>query len=410
MFEELLQKLLVALSLGILIGIEREASQKREELFAGVRTFTLISLIGFFSAYLSSSEQMVLPLSFLSCLAFAITGYLTKVKITGKIGLTTSVAFVLTFLMGVSVFYDTYPFLITVSIGLITAFLLVSKEYTRKFAQRILAKEVRAVVILGVLSFVILPILPDQPIDPFQAINPRTVWISLVIVLSLTFLVYAAMKSFDEKRGVVLTGILGGLISSTAVSFALSSRARKNRKLEDIARVSICLASSTMFLRMVVLTFFFNPPLAFLTIFPFLTLAIAGFLTTDKKVRVKKKEIHLESPLDFKTAASFTALLILTLIISNVVMREIGTEYLYFVSFLTGLLQVDAITITLSILPLSTSFAFQNLLIAAMSNTISKWMITYFMGTRRLASSVSKFFTTLLILSAIFLFLPKLLI
>jgi len=407
---ELFQKLLIAIALGIIIGVERESRKPKEELVAGVRTFTLVSMLGFFSAFLFSLTNLpeILYLSFLGIIFLSSISYYVKFKRSENIGLTTHIALFLMFFTGLIAFYDTYPFVYTITIGLITALILVIREYTKQLAKNVLLKELRAIIIFGIVAFVLLPIMPNKPLDPFGIINPFIIWLALTFLLFINFLGYLGIKFLGHK-GFLVCGSFGGLFSSTALTWDMSSKVRRDKKFEIPAALSISLASSTMYLRVLLIIFIMNFGLAFKAFLPFLLLGIIGYLSSfiffRKKKFTSKEKIKVESPLELGSAIKYILIFISILVLSALAVEFLGKELIYLISFASGLVSLDAVTIYFSTFPIQEQIAIKGILLATIANTFFKWLIAYFNGNKNLAKRIGYPFLVLAISSIIFFFL-----
>ena len=405
---EFFQKLLISIALGGLIGIERESREKKEvrELIAGVRTFTLISLLGFVSSYLSTllSEIILLPLLF-AIVVISVVGYWAKVSKFEKYGLTTTVAFLIAFCIGLISFFDTYPFFTTVSIGLLTALILAIKEYTRKFSKSVLVKEVRSAIIFFVLTFVITPLIPNYYIDPLKAINPFVVWMSMIFVLSLSFMSYVGMKLLGARRGIYVTGFLGGLVSSTATSVEMGKRIRESFEALKPAVTAVGLACIAMCLRVLMLVCVADISAVEALVIPLLILiGVTGLFSSLIGGREKRIELELKSPLTFSTAINFTLLFTLLLFFISIA-KKYSSETIYLVSLISGFVELDAITLSLSTSSLPPVIVAKGILLAIFSNTLTKWMIVGVFGRKEAFKEVAKIFIPILLTSLTFFIL-----
>ncbi|MEM5766092.1 MAG: DUF4010 domain-containing protein [Candidatus Aenigmatarchaeota archaeon] len=408
MVEEIFLKIILSLSIGALIGIERE-QRARGEVAQGIRTFMLSSLLGFLSIHFSFLFQSFLPFY----IAFIFVGILTALAYLRKtkehVGQTTNFAFLLTFLLGTLVFFDKFPFYLSISLAILLTFILASKEILHTFSKHLTKKEIWNAVFFAVLSFVVLPILPNYPIDPLNSINPFLIWSSVVIVLSLSFAAYIIMKIFGPKKGIIISGILGGIISSVAVTISMSSNTKKNKRIFYSAMFSIILASSTMFLRMFFLSTVFNYSLI-LMLLPLVVLSILGYFfafTFIEKIRKEKSSLVLKSPLDLKTALRFGVFFTLTMVLINITKNYFNESIVYPIAFITGLADVDAVVISLSSLAFNTispSIAAKGIIIAAISNTLSKWFLALWFGTRKMVFYLGKVFLALVLVGMVTLF------
>jgi uncharacterized membrane protein (DUF4010 family) len=410
MVEEIFLKIILSLGIGALIGIEREQRAKGE-VAQGIRTFMLSSLLGFLSTYFSVLFQSFL----IFYLAFIFSGILTALAYfrkarAGYVGQTTNFAFLLTFLLGTLVYFDTFPFYLSISLAILLTFILASKEILHAFSRHLTKEEVWSAVFFAVLSFVVLPILPNKTIDPFNSINPFLIWSSVVIVLSLSFIAYILMKIFGPKKGIILSGILGGIVSSVAVTISMANDAKKNNKIFYSAIFSIILASSTMFLRMFFISTVFNYSLSFQLFAPLVILSILGYFCAFsyiEKIKKEKPKLILRSPLELKTALRFGLFFMLTMVLINIAKNHFSEAVVYPIALLTGLADVDAIVISLSSLALtsiSPSVAAKGIILAALANTFSKWLLTLWLGTKKMALDVGKTFLALILFGIAFLF------
>lgn len=401
MAADLLIKLILSLALGALVGIERERHGAGGELIEGMRTFMLISFFATLSAYfaVTLNSILIVIVAFLIAGVLTIFGYISKTR-KKHFGLTTEIAFLLTFIIGMIVFYDSYPYILSIATGLILTFVLASKGSMHRFAKHLTENEVHDAIVFAIIVFVILPLLPNKTIDPFNALNPFLVWLSIVLVLSISFAGYIAMKVFGVRKGITLIGAFGGLLSSTAVSVSMSEETRKFPKIFNTAAFAITLASSTMFLRMLAVDFFINSDVAMKVLLPMVVLAVIGYALSFLMYKNKKSEpkIKISSPLAFKPAFAFGIFFVIVFFFSRLVQNSFGDAGILIFAFLAGIIEVDAINISLATLAISTLnpiTAVHGIILAAVANTISKWFLTRTMGTSLLTKEVSKVFVFL---------------
>jgi uncharacterized membrane protein (DUF4010 family) len=409
MFTDVFIKLILSIALGALIGIERERRGKGE-LVEGMRTFILISFLATLSAYFSElfNTIVIIVIAFLFAGILTIFGYISKTR-RKHVGLTTEIAFLLTFLIGLVVYFDSYPYILSVSSALFLTFILVSKGRLHHFAHHLKEKEIWNAIIFAIITFVILPILPTSYMIFGFSFNPFLVWLSIVLVLTISFVGYIAMKAFGVRKGIALTGVLGGFASSTAVAIAMSEETKKYPKIFNSAAFAVTLASSTMFLRMLAIDFVVNADVALKLVIPFALLGAVGYILSFFVWKNTKREqkINLSSPLALKSAFSFGIFFIVVFFLSHLVENYVGDAGIIFLAFLAGLVEVDAINVTLATLALtsiSPMIAIYGIILASLSNTISKWFFTSYFGTHELSRDVGKVFLFLLSLGVFFLF------
>jgi len=421
----LFQKIVLSLALGALVGIEREKRGKGE-LPEGLRTFMLVCLFGVLSGFFSDVLNSNLPflIAFFSVGALTALGYVAKTR-RGHFGLTTEMAFLTMFAIGVVIFFENYPYFLSISLGILLTFILIFKELMHRFARHLKIKEIRDAVIFAILTFIILPILPRDlnfignslPMLPTDAVeilktlDPFLIWLSLVLVLSISFAGYITIKIFGVKMGLVMTGLFGGLASSTAVSVSMAEKVKENKKILYSASFAVIIASSTMFLRAICVSSIINYNVGLILLIPFTIIAFGGYLLSYLSWRKSLKEktfLEIGSPLAFKPAIKFTMFFIAILLLSKLAQNYFGQAGIYLVAIIAGLVELDAINISLSSLALSSLspfLAIEGIILACMSNTVSKWFLTRWFGTNKMAVEVGKVFVVLLALGFFMLFL-----
>lgn len=395
---QFLQNLIVALLLGSLIGVEREKdhhengeSGKYE--FGGIRTMSLVGMLGFLVYEIFGSNLVMLATFTGAFLLLLIASYVVSSTFNKNSGATTEIAAIFTYIMGILVAND--QLLYATSVTLIVVLLLYFKEKLHDFAHHIEKNELYDAIKFIAVVFVILPILPNQTYDTFGVLNPYLIWFIVVLISTISFLSYVAIKVIGPKRGIGISGFLGGLISSTAVAISLAETSKKIKKIVNPFVVGILLASSTMFIRVLLEISFINPALFSTLIVPLSVMAVSGFLISaqfwfrDKDNAFNNysdKDIKLKSPLQLSTAIQFALLLTGLLFVTAYVSKYYGTGGIYITSFLTGLLDVDAITVSMGNLSLkgeiTSVVASTAISIAVMTNTLTKGLIVFFFASR----------------------------
>jgi len=245
--ESLILRVLISLGIGALIGIERERRRKGAE-FAGIRTFMLMALLGTLSVFVSETFPYFLLVAFIGLVSLIFAGYIMSTKDDGDIGLTSEVAALLTFVLGaICASGEGYKFAPIIAI-IITA-LLALKKYLHLFARRISEREMIDTLKFLVVAFVILPLLPNTYIGPFHVFNPYQIWLMVVFISGISYAGYIAMKIIGPEMGLSVTGIMGGLVSSTAVVTAMAGRVKESESVLKAAVFASVVASSMMFFR-----------------------------------------------------------------------------------------------------------------------------------------------------------------
>jgi uncharacterized membrane protein (DUF4010 family) len=406
---ELIFEILLSIAIGALIGIERQR-RARGEVFAGIRTFMLVSLFGYLSAFLTSYSESLIPIYIGLvgvCLLSGLSYFLTYKKVKA-VGLTTEVAFILTFLIGILIFFDTFPYLLPISLGTIVTLILFGKEASHKFARHLTKKELRDAIIFVIIAFIILPLLPTEPIDPYGIFDLYLIWFALVLLLGISFVAYVALKVFGA-RGLLLSGFFGGLASSTSVTAAMAGRIKDKPSLTHAATSATVLACSAMFLRSLLIISIFNLNAAFSLLVPFLCLGLSGFFISYlmwRKTKIGRREtVKVTSPLSFKLAIKFTLLFALILAVTRTVRMFYGTELIYPISFISGLSDVDAIAISLATLEIESKIISKSIILAGMANTIFKMLLFSYIGGKRANKEIFKIFPPQLAIGLLFFLL-----
>ena len=275
------------------------------------------------------------------------------------------------------------------TIAVVTMLFLSLKIQLRRFVGNIRSEDILAIMKLAIITVIVLPLLPNEVIDPLEVLNPRTVWLMVIFVSSLSFLGYLLVKYTGKDKGIRLTGFLGGLVSSTAVTFSMSKKSKETESLSGNYAVAVILASSVMYLRVYIIIFFLNSQLAMHTWIPLFLLSAVGFIVSfflTRRVKEKQAaEFELKNPLELRFALLFGLIFAVVIISSKAAQLYVGTEGIYGVSVLAGLTSVDAIVLSvIELLPgsISISTAVAAIIISTASNDIVKIVISLYWGSK----------------------------
>ncbi len=397
-------KFLISFAIGALIGIERERKQSKIKEFAGIRTFMLIAVFGTSSAFLSTFYPNFIIIAFLGLVAMVGLSYIQTTRENGDIGITTEVTALLTFILGALCFTDEGLQIVPILAIIITTLLAV-KPYLHKFARRISQKEINNTLKFLIIAFVILPLLPDQTFGPLDVFNPYQIWLIVVFISGISFAGYILMKFIGPEKGISATGIIGGLVSSTAVVTAMAARVKESDFLIRAAVFAAVVASSMMFLRVLLEVAVINPDLIGLVAAPMLSMGILGILLglvawKATKVREVGEDLKLKNPFSLRPALIFGLLFIGILFASKIAEIYFGNSGLYITSIISGVADVDAITISMALLArdtISPDVAVTAITLAAISNTIVKFLIALFFGTRKFGYIIGAIFAIIII-------------
>ena len=402
-------RFVVAIALGFLVGLERESrgNELASKLTAGVRTYTLISLFGFGCAWLYRlNVEFIIPIGILVIGAMTLAGYLAKQK-SGAIGWTSEIAALLTFFVGVlSLVADIW---IPMAIGVFTTLVLSEKAQLEQYIDKLDKSEFLAVVKFLLVTLIILPALPDKNFTQFD-LNPYRIWQIVILVSSIGFVGYFLMKKFGDKVGLWLSGLMGGIVTSTAVSIAMGNIAKNNNQLAKRAFQATILASSMMYLRILVIIYFLNSSIAYdiwwKLIVLFLFGLLAAIITHDKTESVTGNPISsIQNPFEIKPAVMFAFLFILLSIVTISVKQFFGEGGLLGLSAIVGVTDIDPFILSIiNKQSLVENVVNSAILISMMSNTIVKGIYFGFLA-KGLRKEVILYFSLWVALHAILIFI-----
>ena len=359
-----------AILLGALVGFEREKRKSEEDdtnHIAGLRTFILLALFGAAAGFLSRSlsAPWIFAVSLLIVGTFVVAGYYvtSRTSQNGK-GLTTEFAAVIVFLLGamVMVGYEA----LAIGLGVVTAAVLAYKQPLHGFVEKLGWDDVYAGMRLLIATFIALP---------------YSLWLLVILISSLSLVGYILTRMLGPSRGVALTGLVGGLASSTAVTLSFAKQGRDNPQMANALACGILLAWAVMFVRVLVLVAVVNRALLTPLLVPFAAMAVvvAGFAAwlyySEGPARGETKgTVEVKNPFSLTAAAKFAALFAVVLLAVKIVQETMPPSGLYAVAALSGMADVDAITLSMAELAKSgeAQVAVLSIVIAALSNTLVK--------------------------------------
>jgi uncharacterized membrane protein (DUF4010 family) len=398
----------VATAIGFLIGIQREFSHggKEGEIFAGERTLALMGLVGCASAFIA--DILDTPWVFMAIVLllglFIGAGYLVSAW-RGGMGLTTEVAAIIVILTGALVYWD--YIILAIAIGVATTVLLSIKLETDTFIRRISREDIYATLKFAVISAIILPILPNVGVGPipFDVLNPYQIWLMVVFISGISFLGYILMKIVGPRVGIGLTGLLGGLASSTAVTLSFSQRSRLQSLLAKPFALAITISWTMMFSRVLIEVAAINPSLFNEVWVPLVVAGILGlgycvFLYFRQKSE-EEGDVSIANPFELGPAFKFGLIYAGILLIARTAQYYLGDAGILASSILAGLADVDAITLSVAQLSqtnggLEISIASRAVILATMANTITKGAIVLISGSQGLRRAILPAFILIL--------------
>jgi uncharacterized membrane protein (DUF4010 family) len=388
---ELFYRFGVALIIGILVGLEREfAGQPDHELFAGVRTFALLALAGCTAALVSNVLASPWPfIALILTVGLLLATAYVMVAAQGNIGLTTEISAIVTVLAGALCYWGYQA--LAAALAVVTTLLLSLKLEMHAFAHRMTRQDVYASLKFAVISAVILPVLPNRSFGgaPFDVLNPQRIWLMVVFISGISFLGYVLTKLVDTRNGIGLTGFLGGLVSSTAVTLSFAERSKSYTALAKPFALAITIAWSVMFLRVIIEITAINQALLRVAWLPLaaatgVALAYTTYLFLTQSSN-EQEQVRLANPFELGPAVKFGLLYAGILVFSRAAELYLGNAGLYFSSLIAGATDVDAITLSVADLSsrggVDLATASRAIVLATMSNTIVKAGIVFFTGS-----------------------------
>jgi uncharacterized membrane protein (DUF4010 family) len=382
---------MTSLAIGLLIGLERE---RRRSAKAGLRTFALVALLGTLSGLLAEQTDSgwILAGGLLAVGAMIIAAYINQPDDAGDPGTTSVVAILVCYCLGAAVWFG-YGTL-AVMLGIATTVLLYFKAELHGISHRLTPKDLISILQFAVLSFVILPILPDRNYGPYDALNPHQAWLMVVLVSGVSLAGYAALRLAGPQHGAPMMGLLGGLVSSTATTVVFSRHAHANGALARSAMVVIMIASLMVLLRLTVMAALVAPaiiePLA--KVFTgglVLGLAVTAFGWRRLEAQGELPMPEVRNPTEIRTALGFGALYAVVLFCSAWLSDVAGAKGMYAVALASGLTDVDAITLSslrlFSLDKLSAGQAVTSIALAVLSNLTFKAGLVITLGGWALA-------------------------
>ncbi len=382
-----------ALAIGFLIGLQREYAHggPGKEIFAGERTLALMGLVGCTAAMAAdvlaspwAFVGIILPLSALVAIAYFVAAW------RGRVGLTTEVAALVTILAGALCYWGYLP--LAVAIAVATTVLLSIKMETDTFVRRITREDIYATLKFAVITAIVLPVLPNRTYGspPLDVLNPYKIWLMVVFISGISFLGYVLVKVVGSRQGIGLTGLLGGLVSSTAVTLSFSQRSQSEPELAKPFALAIMVAWTVMFSRVMVEVAALNAALLSTLWLPVAASAAVGlaycvYLYLSQRTD-EEGEVNFSNPFELGPAVKFGLIYAVILLISKAAQMYLGDTGLYLSSIIAGLTDVDAITLSVAELSragsgLSLSTGARAIVLATMSNTVVKGGIVLSSGS-----------------------------
>ena len=390
---EFFVRLLVSIGIGVVIGLERQYSAIKEHAngYFGIRTFTFYALLGCVSVlfYFLFSPWIYIAL-FLGLVILTAVAY-WQTALNGDRGLTTEVTALLTFVLGSMATYGLISFSLMLTV--IVVVLLSSKFKIKTFVGKITAEELYAFIRFVVLALLIFPFLPNENYGPYEVLNPKEIGGVVLLTSALGFSGYVLIKTLGNHRGILLGGLLGGLVSSTSITWVYSKKSKENPSLSASCATAILGASSIRYIRVGVWTALFHAPLFRSLAVYLLLLLVAALGVTfythlmENKPSSTSDNSALSKPLDLVGALIFGGIYVLILLAVSYANDYFGDQGTLISSALAGISDIDAVSISIAKLTgtsISLPLAEVAILLACLTNTMVKLGLGCYLGSPQL--------------------------
>lgn len=396
-------ELALAAAMGLLVGLERERASQGQS-FAGVRTFTLFATTGALTGLLAPALGLwLVPAATLAIAALVTAGYVVTAADHKERGATSEVAALAVYFIGLLATTPVAPlqgsrhvFVVALGVG-VTALLSV-KPRLHAFANRLTREDHLATLQFILAAAVILPLVPNRPYGPLDALNPYHVVLMVVLIAGIGFVGYVASRLLGPGRGLGLTGIVGGLVSSTAITLAMSGRARREPALARACALSVILACTVMVARILAAVAVVNPALIWHLVRPMAAMLTVGLLWAlvlwrrGRHAPASAADVPLQNPFQLQQAVVFGLVFAAVLFVSKLANHYAGDAGLYLAGLVAGIADVDAIVLSMASLSgdsVTPTVAATVILIGTGSNTLVKAALAFSLGGRSYGARVA---------------------
>ena len=394
---ELFLRIAVALAAGLLIGLERGRYERLEppaisRRITGMRTFGLIGLLGAICAMLAEEVHLFfLGFGFLGFAALMITFHVIAAEKDHDYGITTIIASFITFILGAVAITGSIK--VTATVAVVMTIILGMKPVLHKVEETLQRVELDATLKLLLISVVVLPVLPDKGYGPWEALNPYTIWWMVVLIAGISYIGYFGIKIAGPKRGLMVTGFLGGLASSTAVTLNFSRLGRRNEKLAPLVSASILVAAGIMYPRVLLVSSIISYEVASRMVTPLLVMTTVCFLAAELLSRFKVSNIQdteqpLRNPFELVVALQLAAILAVVMFLARGFQAWFGEAGIFILAALSGISDVDAINLALSGMAANKEIimdvAARAIIVATLVNTFTKGVLATILGGKKL--------------------------
>lgn len=392
--EEIFRRLGIALAIGLMVGLERgwqtrEVSDERRT--AGLRTFALSGLLGGICGLLSNDSSPIILVAGLLVFSGALVSFsLLEARARQKFTVTSTIAGILTFVLGAYAVLGNET--VAVAAAVVMAALLAMRGPLHEWVKKVTWPEMRSALVLLAMSFLLLPILPDRPVDPWEVLNPYRIWLCAILVASISFVGYIAVRIFGDRKGVTVAAIAGGVASSTATTLSLARLARDHKENSRLLSGGVLLAGTVMIVRIIVLAGVLKPDLLAILLWPTVSAGTVFLLGAVLLLRgpagnSDTPHLQIKNPFELSVVLRLASLIALIMVLGKIAAEQSGNLGLFVLSGVSGIADVDALILSVTRLTnvhVSETNAAIAILIAAGVNTVSKATIATFIGGKQM--------------------------
>lgn len=387
---DLFERFALAIAIGAVVGVERhwrERDEKAGQRTAGLRTFTLAGMLGGLAAFIEqsvASQGLVLTGMFLVfSAAFALFQYRESIT-TGNLSVTSVVAAMATFALGALAVTGSQALAAAGGVALVA--ILASRTMSHAFMRTITWNELRSAIVLLAMTFIILPVVPATPVGPFGGISPSQTWMLAILLAGVSFIGYAAVKAFGTTRGSLVAGAIGGLLSSTGVAVTNARESKGAGEYNSLVAGALA-ATAVSCSKVAAFCLLLSMPLAARlapSLFAVAAIMVAGAFLQARQEKPNQTVTSPRNPFDLLSVLKMAALLVVIAFLARAATTWLGNTGLLVVSLISGLADVDAVTVTVTGMTnqIGTETAAQALGAAVISNTIAKSVYALGLGSR----------------------------
>jgi len=391
-------RLALALAIGLLIGLERgwrTRTIEDHQRAAGFRTFALIGFLGGLAGALT-------PLSGEVVLAAAVLGFIgvfgafewLQARSVRNLSATTMIAGIATFLLGAYAVLGDQP--VAVGGAVAVTLMLALRQPLHRWVAALKWEELRAALVLLAMTFLLLPILPNRNIDPWDTINPAEIWLLAIMIAAISFGGYVLVRLFGERLGIIMAAMAGGLTSSTATTLTLARMGRDNGDAPHLLAGGILLSGVVMFARVGIVAGLLNPSLLPALAPPLIAaggtmLAVAALFLFRQRASVHPRLV-LSSPLDLRIALRFALLIAVLMLASGLLHRWAGAAGVLGLAAVSGLVDIDAVTLSMARMggeQIALATAASAIAVTVAVNTLTKAVMAGWVGGRAIGLRVA---------------------